>query len=123
MAYKPTLIINGESFTSAFGTYTCERVPVYSDSVTTMDGVEHKVLIRTKSVLEFKVNPLSEDDTVRLFTALNMQPAEVSFFDLQTGEQRTANMVCNIPQAAMIRGLIHNGQRWNEFDSITLEEL
>lgn len=123
MAFKHTVIVSGLDITDSIGGYVTDRTPVYSDSVVTMDGVEHKVLIRTKSRLAVTLNPRSLGDVAALCDALEHQPVDVSFYDQQNGMQRTASMVCDFPTATLIRGMTHLGQRWVELGELIFEEL
>ena len=54
-----TFEINDTSFASLVKkySYSTDRIPVESQRVTTMDGVDHVAVIRYKGVLSLEINP------------------------------------------------------------------
>ena len=57
-----TFEINDTSFASIVKkySYSTDRIPVESQRITTMDGVDHVAIIRYKGVLKLEINPQDE---------------------------------------------------------------
>lgn len=120
-----TLTINGVDFTSMVerDSYQTRKIPVYSDSVTTLDGVTHVVLIRNKGEIEFDFNPQNAEKTAEACSALLMMPCEVYYFDLLTQDYVYANMVIDQQSAQYLSRCLYRGEKWNQMESIVLTEL
>lgn len=120
-----TLTINGVDFTSMVerDSYQTRKIPVYSDSVTTLDGVTHVVLIRNKGEIEFEFNPQNAEKTAEACYALLMMPCEVYYFDLLTQDYVYANMVIDQQSAQYLSRCLYRGEKWNQMESIVLTEL
>lgn len=120
-----TLTINGVDFTSMVerDSYQTRKIPVYSDSVTTLDGVTHVVLIRNKGEIEFEFNPQNAEKTAEACSALLMMPCGVYYFDLLTQDYVYANMVIDQQSAQYLSRCLYRGEKWNQMESIVLTEL
>lgn len=120
-----TLTINGVDFTSMVerDSYQTRKIPVYSNSVTTLDGVTHVVLIRNKGEIEFEFNPQNAEKTTEACSALLMMPCEVYYFDLLTQDYVYANMVIDQQSAQYLSRCLYRGEKWNQMESIVLTEL
>lgn len=103
--------------------YQTSTIPVYSDSVQTMDGVEHLVLLRNKGSLSFALNPRTATRTATICTALLTQPCTVAYFDLEANANKNATMSIDQHSAKYLSRCLSQGLKWNEFDTITLTEL
>ena len=57
-----TFIVNGTSFASLVDKYSyqTDRIPVETERITTMDGVDHVSVKRYKGVLKVDINPQNE---------------------------------------------------------------
>ena len=78
-------------------------MPVYSEVVTTLDKVDHSVIIRWRHGLEVILNPMSEADLKALQTALaGSSVASVAFSSLQLESDVTCNMVLATSSAALV---------------------
>ena len=120
-----TLTINGVNFTAMVerDSYHTARIPVFSESVTTMDGVDHVALLRNKSSLTFEFNPQTTAQTKTAYDALTAQPCTVYFFNIQSNAYKTANMKLDEQSAQYLSRCLSRGLRWNQMDPITLTEL
>lgn len=120
-----TLTINGVDFTKMVerDSYETRKIPVYSDSVTTMDGVTHVVLLRNKGEVSFEFNPQNSTDTASACAALLSMPCLVRYYNLQTQSYEFANMVIDEQSAQYLSRCLYRGERWSQMDSITLTEL
>lgn len=105
LSYPYTLKINNTDFSGyvlRYG-YQTGYQPVYSDSVTTMDKVDHAVIMRWRHTLNVKLRPLSEAELSSLQTALgNNTIASIKFSSLQLGSDVTVNMSPTPSTAALV---------------------
>ena len=120
-----TLTINGVDFTNMVerDSYTTAKIPVYSDSVITMDGITHVALLRNKGEIRFKFNPQNADDTATACAALLSMPCMVYYFNLQDQEYQYAKMTVDQQSAQYLSRCLYRGEKWNQMSSITLTEL
>lgn len=120
-----TLTINGVDFTDAirFDSYSTKKIPVYSQSVQTLDGVTHVALLRNKGQVTFTLNPKNAEATETLVDALLAIPCTVYYFNLQTQLYETANMTLDEVSADFLARCKFLGKKWSQTGQITLEEL
>ena len=105
MSYPYTLKINNTDFSTKVQKYSYKTSysPVYSDSVSTMDKIDHSVICRWRHSLEFTLNPMSEADLHALHTALSLANiTSVKFTSLQLNDDVTCNMVLDMDAAEMV---------------------
>lgn len=119
------VLINGVDFTPfiKWDSYSTKKIPVYSQSVTTLDGVTHMTLIRTKGEASFSLNPQNADDTLDIADALLTQPCVVYYFSLQSQDYETARMVIDEQTADYLVRCKFLGEKWNSIAAIHLQEL
>ena len=115
--------VNGVDFSDVvhkYG-YRTNRMPVYSRRVTTLDGVDHYSLIRTKGYLELRLNPVPKERALAFCEALQQLPAEISYHSFQTGMTETESMTV----AGMPFGLlaIIGKKDWLDGETIAFEQL
>lgn len=120
-----TLTVNSVDITSFIerDSYRTSKTPVYSTSVTTMDGVTHVVNLRNKGEVSFALNPQNATDTATICQALLPQPCEVYYFNLQTQAYELANMTLDSQSAEYLSYCLFKNQNWNQLAEITLTEL
>lgn len=120
-----TLTINGVDFTGKIerDSYRTGKIPVYSDSVITLDGVTHIANLRNKGEVSFSLNPQSASDTSTLCNALLIMPCTVYYFSLQSQTYETARMMLDSQSAEYLSRCLYKGLKWNQMESITLTEL
>lgn len=120
-----TLTINGVDFTPMVerDSYRTSKIPVYSDSVMTMDGITHVALLRNKGEISFDFNPQNATNIETACAALLTMPCAVRYFDLQTQAYVNANMVIDQQTAQYLSRCYYRGERWSQMESITLTEL
>lgn len=120
-----TLLINGVDITPMIerDSYQTRRIPVYSESVVTMDGITHTALLRNKGEVSFDFNPQNASNTSSVCTALLDTPCEVYYYDLQMQTYVLANMIIDQQSAQYLSRCLYRGERWNQIESITLTEL
>lgn len=119
------LTINGVNFAPMVerDSFQTRQIPVYSDSVMTMDGVTHVVLIRNKGEITFEFNPQNSTNMSAACNALLTMPCLVYYFDLQKQNYVLANMVIDQQSAQYLSRCLYRGERWSQMESITLTEL
>lgn len=114
--------VNGVDFSDMvpkYG-YTTDRVPVYSKTITTLDGVDHTILIRTKGVLNVPLNPTSERRAAEFYAELKKLPADVEYHSLQSGDV-TETMKLSTMSAEFV--LSTPATNWVAGTRITFEQL
>lgn len=103
--------------------YNTSKIPVYSDSIVTMDGVEHLTLLRNKGEITFSFNPQNAANTQAACNALLVMPCEVYYFNLQTQQYELAIMRIDQQSARFLSYCLAYGLDWNQMTDITLTEL
>lgn len=83
--------------------YETSYTPVYSDPVTTMDKVDHTVIVRWRHGLTVKLKPQSEAELNALQTALLLSNVQsVNFSSLQLNQDVTCNMTVSPDSVALV---------------------
>lgn len=120
-----TLTINGVNFMPYIerDSYKTSKIPVYSESVMTIDGYSHVALLRNKNEISFEFNPQNSEDISICANALLSLPCEVYFYSLQTQQYEYANMTLTQQVAQYLSRCLYRGERWNQAELITLTEL
>ena len=120
-----TFKVNNNDYSSMVerDSYETSLIPVYGQSIKTMDGVTHTALLRLKGELRVSLNPQTAADTASLCTDLLSVPCEVVYHDLQKNQDVTALMVLDDVSAKHLSRCLYKGLAWNSIDSITLKEL
>lgn len=103
--------------------YNTRKEPVYSDTITTMDGVDHCVPLRSRNILSVSFNPVTQAEAVTIITALMSLPASVTFTSLQTGQSETASMILSETEINFLSRCLSAGQSWVSIGEIELTEL
>lgn len=115
--------VNGVDFSSLvhkYG-YQTDRVPVFSESVRTLDGVDHFSLLRTRGVLIVRLNPAEKSTLQQLAEELQILPVKVKYHSFQTGTTEEENMVANGMPLALL--LSANGKDWLGGVELTFEQM
>ena len=105
LSYPYTLEINGVDLGSLVEKYGWDTsyTPVYSDTVTTLDKVDHNVIVRWRHGLNVKLRPLSETDLATIQSALfGSHVASVTFSSLQLNADVTCRMSLSPSSAALV---------------------
>lgn len=125
MANKYHLIIGGVDITDMveIDSYQTTLIPVVGGSVTTMDGVTHKSIIREKGHVKFAVNPQTDLQTAKLNSALKNGITEVQYHCTLRNATIIATMEADKPTAKHLGRVRYGGAKWNELSAITLTEL
>lgn len=125
MVTKYPLEINGVDFSHMVerDSYVTSIHVVYSDTITTMDGVDHVAAIRNRGVLTVKFNPQTSANTAKLCTALLKCPLQVRYHCLQRDMDVYATMIIDSVSSQYLSRVLYMGQKWNETKSITFKEL
>lgn len=124
LSYPYTFKVNSTNLASYVErySYSTAKIPVYSDTVTTLDGVDHAVIIRWKHQLTVTLNPMSEATLATVQAALgNATVASVQFASLQDGSVVTKNM--RITPSASVLALKNATRRVLDKVTLTFEEL
>lgn len=101
--------------------YTTDRVPVYGPTVTTIDGVDHLRLIRTKGMLKVPLNPNSESRVAAFCAELQKLPADVEYHSFQAGVDVSETMKLTSMSAEFVLGT--PSTNWVAGTTITFEQL
>ena len=84
--------------------YSTDRIPVESQRVTTMDGVDHVAVIRYRGVLTLQINPQDETTFKTFCEAVAAGVLKVKYRCLQTETDVTQYMtVSGMPGALAIQ--------------------
>lgn len=103
--------------------YTTAVQPVFTETVTTMDGVDHDKLLRLRGSVTVKLNPQSAGTAAKISAALLGHPVEVEYFCLQRQAVVVASMRAPAQTAQFLSRCLAGGQQWIQAESITLEEM
>lgn len=103
--------------------YSTVTIPVYSETITTLDGVDHKALKRLKGRLTIGLNPQNAVNTAAICADLLSSPVEVQYTCLQRNQTVTAVMAIDQLSADFLSRCLYRGESWNSVQSITLTEL
>lgn len=122
---KYQVIVNDLDITKMIDadSYDTSLEPVYGDSVTTMDGVEHVTVLRNRGTLSFGLNSLPAEKTAELCAALLAIPAKVRYSCLQRNTDVYATMRMDGVSAHHLFRISFCGAKWNELGTITFTEL
>lgn len=125
MAIKYPYIIDGEDFRDMVecDSYETTVEIVYSDVVTTMDGVDHTEAIRKKGVVIASYNPQTAERTAKLCKALLNSPVEVRYHCLVRDVDVLATMIIDGVTARHLSRILLGKKKWNEIGTVTLREL
>lgn len=125
MAYKYPVKISGTDITGFIvpGSYTTNLIPVYSEAVTTMDGIDHVSLIRVKHSISFSLNPVPDDRMDPLFALLRSGTVSVEYVPLDSGTAQIGTFRLDEMSVSYLYGVVCQGKRWNSIQPLTLVEL
>ena len=89
-----TFTVNGTSFAALVKKYSyqTDRIPVETERITTMDGVDHVAVKRYKGVLRVDINPQSETLFKQFCDELDNGILTVKYRCLQTKTDVTQSM-------------------------------
>lgn len=120
-----TFKINNTDYSSFVerDSYATSLIPVYSDTVTTLDGVDHKIMKRYKGSVKVGLNPQTAANTAALVADLMVSPVEVKYHCLQRNADVTSLMSVDAVSSDFLSRCLYLGQSWNSVQSITLTEL
>lgn len=105
LSYPYTFTVNNVDLKTKVQRYSYETTyePVYSDTITTMDRIDHTVIARWRHGISVTINPMSESDLTTLQNALvAANVAVVKFSSLQLGVDVTCNMRLDPSSAALV---------------------
>lgn len=91
---KTTFSVNGTDLAPLCSKrgYTTARVPVYSKTVTTLDGVQHARVIRWRNSVSVTLNDLTDTEVAQFCAAVSGETLTVTFYSAQLGAEKTATM-------------------------------
>lgn len=96
---------------------------VYSEIVTTMDGVDHTNPLRLRGVCSVAFNPQTASNTAKLCRTLVSSPVQVQYHCLQRDVDVIATMIVDSVTTQYLSRILLGGKKWNETSPITLREL
>lgn len=93
MKERKPFLIGGVDFSDVFSRwgYSTDRTPVYGPSVTTLDGVRHRPVIRWRGSLTGQLNALSDSRAAELFNAI-AGSQRITYYSWQLGAIVTEDM-------------------------------
>lgn len=124
MATEYPFEINGVDFRRMVerDSYQTGLIPVYTDTITTMDGVDHDELIRWRGKVSVKINPQTAEDAAA-FCAELMKPHVTLLYHCQ---QRNASVYAKMRMDALssihLSRCRHLGKKWVEPETFTFTE-
>ena len=107
----------------AVDSYSTSVIPVYGESIVTMDGVEHSSVLRNKGTVTFTPNPQTDTATEELCAVLLSGIMQVQYYCLQRNAEIIASMKLSGVSAQHLGRIRFGGRKWNEIPAITLTEL
>lgn len=89
-----TFTINGTDFSGYITKYGYETavIPVFAESVQTLDGVEHTAVIRYRGQLNITIRPLTGAEWYTLYNALSQGILTIVYSCIQRNADVMANM-------------------------------
>ena len=125
MADKYTVKFNGVDVSRMidFSEYRTAVQPVYSDTITTLDKVDHFYKIRERGLLSVSFNSLTAAGTAKLCALLLDAPVEVDYHCIQRNKDVKARMRLDSLSSRKLHRVMLGNQAWAETDGITLTEL
>lgn len=120
-----TFKINNTSYAGLVerDSYETTVIPVYGETIKTMDGVSHTARLRVRGVVRVKLNPTTDSDTAAICADLLNTPVEVQYHCLQRNTDVTALMTIDELTANFLSRCKFKADDWNQLDEITLTEL
>ena len=109
----------GYDFSPLLSAYSViHEVEVYN-TVTTLNGTEH-VAIRIRPTIQFRLRPLSDEETAAVYGALSGAIGEVYYTDPNVDEERYGQMylTSSLESAFGLRSI--DGNRYYKGNTITL---
>ena len=94
MSFPYTFKIDGVDFSDIIMKYGYRTAyePIYTDRITTLDGVDHTAIIRWRNGVTIPVRPLERTRLIQLTNALKAGIPTITFTSLQQGTDVTASM-------------------------------
>lgn len=110
---RNVLEINGVDFSDIVekNSYHTERTPI-TQSVTTIDGVEHIAIIREVDSLSFKTNPLTQDRYKTLCDQMRNGFCTVRYTHLQVGAVLVEQMKYDAATAGYLADCKYLNKKW-----------
>lgn len=118
-----TLIVNGLDLSMKLSTYRTVKKVTYTDVLSALDGTEYPFPGATKTEIVFTLLPMTDDESVALYSAMSSLVFDVTYTDQHTGTDRTGNVrvTSNIESAFLLRSV--DGKRRYKGSEITLRVL
>ena len=118
-----TLTVNGLDLSRKLSTYELTKDVVYRKVITTLDEVEHPYPGAQKSVITFSLFPLTDRESVDLYSALRDLIFMTTFTNQYTGmdETKRVRVVSSIESAFSLLSV--DGRRLYKGGKIQLREL
>lgn len=125
MANKYNVKVNDLDLTNMIDaeTYETAWIPVFGPSVTTMDGVEHTVVIRHRGQVAFGFNAMVDTRAAALAKVFDPAIVTVEYHCMQRNATVTAQMRMDGISAKNLSQVKLCGRKWHELGSITLTEM
>ena len=123
MSYPYTFKINTVDYSDCIKQYgySTKYDPVFSNTVTTLDKVDHMAIIRRRHTLTIEVKPLETTRLSQLTTALTAGIPSITFTSLQQGADVTCNMHMDSDTVALL--LQNKTHKWLGGTTLTFVEL
>lgn len=99
-----TFLINGVDFSNyiqVYG-YATSYLPVFGQSVMTLDGVEHTAVLRYRGSVSINLKPLTSAEWNTLSTALSTGILRITYFCIQRNRDVVASMKLDRMSAELV---------------------
>lgn len=104
--------------------YETSLEPVYTDTITTMNGKRHFNLVRLRGAVSVRLNPQTDEEAARFCTKVLSGPVPVKYHCLQRNMDIIAEMSLNDAVTAVyLSRCFHKGMKWSEIGTVTLTEM
>lgn len=123
MAEKLPLIVGGVQLGHMVerDSYATDLIPVKTQSIKTLDGVEHFDILGYRGVLTVRLNPQKLSDLSVFIRAFLPGKVEVTYFQQQLNRELTDIMVLSENSAKYLSRCLAGRAKWAEMDAVTIE--
>ena len=123
MSLSITFEIDETVFDTRLSTYNVTKEIKYQNVITTLDGTEHPIGMKKRTVITFSLLPYDDDSAADDYEVLSSSPLSVEYTDPYTGETQTENMRVDTDLESVFLLDSVDGNRYYKGGEITLRAL
>lgn len=118
-----TLRVNGLDLSNRLSTYSVTQEITYRKVITTLDDVEHPYPGAKRTVIDFSLFPMTDEESTKLYTALSDLVFDTSYTDPHTyaDESKRMRLVSNLESVFLLLSV--DGKRRYKGGTIQLRAL